>query len=311
VKIPNIASLGRYDSCYIATEDATIPISCPARLLSERARGLRIVIVCVGGPRGTGDAGELDAVMDRLGCDYLFGGVLPGPPGPLSASLPLSARGSDEEHQTLAVFLEAIRRQARPRRLYLPLGLGGLLSDRALLEVGLLIFSTDTRDIFLYEEKPAALIPGAVRLRLAQIGASLPPGASFLPRASPLLLLIGFQRAPHLAGRLVGFGERLRTTLTLAREWAATRAWQPQRAFGPRVQPIIQETTPGASEITELLGDRIPSLFGSARRMAAAMRRHARSLGQDHSSERYWLLLPERPSVRPFVPGLAEAETQL
>jgi hypothetical protein len=301
MRVRDVASLERYDSLYVGSDPLTVPLSCAARLLAERDRGLRTLVVQVGADDGEGEPG-LESALEKCGSDLVAGCRLDGPSQALSANLSAKARLVPRESTLLGVFLEQVRRQARPRRVYLPLGLAGRVLDREIHEVGARIFRPNSRDLFFYEERPDALVPGAVRLRLAQMGASLPPGVSHLPKAAPLGLILGVERAPHLAPRLSGLNERLRTAAILTQLLAGTRGWRPQRAFGPRLQPSVQEENPAAAEIVAILQEHLPSLFGSARRMKAVTNRYTRSLRQPGYAERYWLLLPERASSAPFVP---------
>ena len=311
MRIADVSALGRYEAVYVASDAPTVPLSCAARLLSERDRGLRALVVVVGPSPEPEEEAELRAALDFAGSDYLLGCGIEDPPSPPALSVPLSVRADPEAQRVLAGFLEQTRLRTRPRRVYLPLGLGGRLTDRMIQDAGVEVFGAETRDLLLYEERPAALIPGAVRLRLAQLGASLPAGVTRLPPSSPMRLVIGFLRAPHLSARFGGVGERLRTALALVREWKATRGWRPRRAFGLRIQPVLQEPHADAPRIVDFVKPRVPRLFGSPKRMTSAVSRHRRTLGSAGSVERYWLLLPVREAVTPFVPADSlEAEAQ-
>jgi hypothetical protein len=301
MKVSGASALERYESCYVARNGETIPFSCAGRLAAERSRGLRVLVVSVGGPA---DDPEVDSALERLGADVLCWGI-PWPEAqvPLSESLPSRPRASEAWEQELRPFLEEVWRRARPKRVYLPLGVAGDAEDRAIHDVALQVFrSLETRDLFLYEERPAALLGGAVRMRLAQIGASLPPAASRVGGASLPATVLSFGRAPHLAKRMPGWSERLRAAGTVSREWLLSRRWQPQRAFGPRLQPILQEVVGAGEGVSALLPRLVASAYGSERKLLASSLRYARSLGHGQAVERYWLVLPEREALG-AIPG--------
>jgi hypothetical protein len=295
---------------YVSAVDTGVALSCAGRLLAERARGESALVVCVGtpSPDDSAEGSEFQAAMGRLRADSFFWGDAPQPEPPLSESLSGRATCPEDRLFKLAAGLDDIRRRTRPRHVYLPLGVGGTLAERAIHEAGLQVFGGGgTRDVFFYEERPVALIPGAVRLRLAQIAASLPPGASRVRGASLLRILLGFQRAPYLRGRLRKWSERFRTALALTRQWESSRAWRPQRAFGLRLQPLLQEVDPDAREMATVFASRFPRVFGTAERLALATARYSRSLGHEAPMERYWLLLPQRENLGAVVRGLSTA----
>ena len=71
----------------------------------------------------------------------------------------------------------------------------------------------------LYEERPEAFVRGAVRVRLGQLGARLPPAAAqAADRAHLAPFLWRFHLAPSLRGDLRGWPELLRSTGLAARQ---------------------------------------------------------------------------------------------
>jgi hypothetical protein len=153
------------------------------------------------------------------------------------------------------------------------------------------------RDVFFYEERPDALVPGAVRMRLGQIGARLPPGAVRVAREGSLArLLFRFNRIPHRREAWRGLSERLALTRLLASAWWEARAWQPQRAFGVRVQPVVQEAEnlDAVMEAVRAFDERRGAPAGARARLLKLSADYARRLGGRQWIERYWLLLPAR-----------------
>jgi hypothetical protein len=138
-------------------------------------------------------------------------------------------------------------------------------------------------------------------MRLGLLGARLPPAAAHAAETASLTrYLLQFHQAPALRGDLRGWTDRIRSTRAAAREWREARAWNPQRAFGPRLQPIVHES--GADSVAlvrAVLGDLTPP-EGTRRwadRIATLLFAYARRLGTTDYAERYWLLLPSLDRV--------------
>jgi len=188
----------------------------------------------------------------------------------------------------LAARLDEIAHRTRARHVYLPLAVGGHADHRLAHEAGLrAVHPRASRDVFLYEERPVALVAGAARVRLGQIGAWLPPAAAAEGRgAGRLRYLAGL--VPHLRAH-AGALELLRCLRRAEGEWRQARAWLPGKALGPRLQPLWSD--PGAAP--------------EAARLARAPREESlralcgRPDGCDPGlrAERYWLLLPPREDL--------------
>src|SRR5262249_52036863 len=160
--------------------------------------------------------------------------------------------------------------------------------------------SGEGRNVFLYEERPEAFVRGAVRVRLGQLGARLPPAAAqAADRARLASFLWRFHLAPSLRGDLKGWPERLRSTGLAARLWRQARAWHPQKGFGPRLQPVVQPTEPalipGARQLEATLAS--AGAGRAASRVARLSAAYARRLGGGEHAERLWLLLPPPDGV--------------
>jgi hypothetical protein len=194
----------------------------------------------------------------------------------------------------------AVRTAAR--RVYVPLGVHPHADHRLAHEASLqALAKLMARDVLLYEERPSAFVRGAVRVRLGEMGTRLPPGAEVRDDASLLRLLWDFQWSPHVGSELSGMGERMRCARLLARRSRATRDWNPLRAYGTRLQPVLAVLRPSGFErlmgALDPLGGRLAKLFGSRERTVAQSRRYAKRLGAEDHAERYWLLLPPREEV--------------
>jgi hypothetical protein len=181
---------------------------------------------------------------------------------------------------------------------YVPLGVGSHIDHRLSHEACLRGFqSGDGRNVFLYEERPESFVRGAVRVRLGQLGARLPPAAAqAADRARFAPFLWRFHLAPTLRGDLKGWPERLKTTGLAARQWRQGRAWHPQKGFGPRLQPVVHPTEPALLESVRALQAATSGSAsrGSVARVARLSAAYARRLGAGEHAERFWLLLPAR-----------------
>ncbi len=285
------------DALYVSARAGEADLACPARMQSERERGLRVLVVTL-----------FDSAPERG--DELFLGLPsakdrypahdPWAPGPVE--------GENAWIADTAAILDDVFVRARPRHLYLPLGVGGFAERRVAHEAARRTFQAGAgRDIFFYEERPEAFVSGSVRIRLGQLGARLPPaGSTIVGEGGVLRFLLRFQTVPRLHGGIRGLSARLRCARMGARQWSAAKAWRPQRAMGPRLQPMLHGSPTSALEsIRGTIRATVAQagLPASADRVVAWSEDYARRLGEAGHAERYWLLLPNRDDdARALVP---------
>jgi hypothetical protein len=159
----------------------------------------------------------------------------------------------------------------------------------------------EARNFQMFEERPWSLIAGAVRARLTELGARLPPGARLVFRdsGSPSRLLADAVVAPFVRRML-----KLRGAWRWGRERSevlrSLSSWNPSRARGPRFQPLLEPMGPvGAPEIERALAESAPpgappsAVLGSPAAAHRRLLRHAARCGAAAPVERYWLLLPD------------------
>ncbi len=290
------------DSLYLSPHLDDAVMACAARLLAERGRGERILMITLFEP-AAGDVTRWSARVRDLGVQECPLG-LPGAPrrNPRYGSFShLSAGwdGTDQECLAQAVRLLAdLGPRSKARQVYIPLAVGGHVDHRLACEAGRAVFqSGQGRNVFLYEERPEALVSGAVRMRLGQLGAHLPPAAAnAAARTSLARFLLRFHVGPRFRGDLRGFGDRLRAAGTATRQWRLGRAWRPLKSLGPRLQPVLE-----AAPVEDLPA--IRTLTATRPPLEAMAARYAKQLGTRGYAERYWLLLPARDGDA--EPGLA------
>ena len=232
---------GAVDCLYVSPHADVAVRSCAARMAWERQRGLGVLVVVLFGS----GVGKLPEGARGLACALPEAQRRQRDHASLRARL--EARGPEDEDALAraAALLDALGRRSGARDVYAPLGLGLQIDHILSHEAALRAFHADSgRNVFLYEEVPHASVPGAVRVRLANMGAQLPPGAAPPRRARLLRYLLGSLWTLQDRSGLV---ERLASSGTIARQWRAARAWRPQRAFGPRVQPVEHAVAPAGS----------------------------------------------------------------
>ena len=290
----DIRSLDACDSLYLSPHPDDVPRACGGRLLTEASRQQRILVVTLfgGSPEPVRTLGVPDARQ----------GALELPPAAQrnryysSFAALTEGRHPDDDAwlSQIAELLNDIRHRTRARQVYVPLGVGSHIDHRLCHEAALRVFSSgDGRNVFLYEERPEAVVPGAVRMRLGELGARLPPAAAEAADASSLApFLLRFHVAAQARGDLKGWPERLRSTGLAARRWRQGRDWHAQKGFGPRLQPVVQPLEGAAAAGLSRLREAWPLASGrSAVRLQALSRRYSSRLGGENV-ERYWLLLP-------------------
>jgi LmbE family N-acetylglucosaminyl deacetylase len=240
--------MGIYDCLYVSPHSWDVPDSCAGRLAWEASRGLRVLIVTLfGGGQGS------SSPADVLGLG------LPAAPSrdPVYASrrgLLHDRRPIDDEILTEAARrLDEIAGRTKVRRIYLPLGVDGHVDHRLGFDAGLAAFqSAAGRDVLFYEERPQALVAGAVWLRLGQLGVRLPPAAAQAARRASLpRLLLRLPRVGCTPVDAAPWSDGISCLGLLARDWWRARSWRPLKALGPRLQPVLGEA--GASERCWLL----------------------------------------------------------
>lgn len=294
---------GPYEALYVSPHEHDVLVSCPGRMLSERAQGLRVLVVIAFSRPGRG--GVAENALEKLGFHVLRLGLPPAPER--NAFYNSYTRTTFERHLEadrvqagLVERLTELALQTKARHVYLPLGADGHVDHRICHEAGLRALHDATgRNVFLYEERPQALLPGAIRMRLGALGARLPPAAADVrDDASLTRVAVSFNLAPFLAAERLGLVERARVTGRVAAGYRAARAWNPVRAFGLRLQPVLETMEAGEFEgLLHVLWSaepRIAGLFGSRAHLTRDAGRYAKRLGGRAYVERYWLLLPPR-----------------
>jgi LmbE family N-acetylglucosaminyl deacetylase len=294
-------TLERADSLFVAPHGDDVPLSCPARVHTEAERGRRVLVVALFEPEGT-DGKAAEAVR-RLGASYLGAGLPPARDRRArhAPSSPATERGPEDEDVLIAAasLLAEIGPRVEAVHVHAPLGLGSSVDHDVAYEASVRAFASGAgRNLFLYEERPEAFVPGAVRTRLALLGARLPPaGESAAPRARLLSMLWRVNEPGRLRDDTGGLRGRLATIAAARRRWRTARVWNPLRAWGPRLQPIVhaadEEAQSLAREVAELVLPRDrKGRPRSARRFGVRADRAAKALGAPYHAERLWLFLP-------------------
>ncbi len=303
MSVRSAAAAGRHQALYVSPHEDDVWLSCAGRLLSEKAQGLQPLVAIVFSSAARGD-GAVGQALERLGIATRRLGFSPAPERNefyRSFSRASFERHSEDERVLgeLAGRLNDLAVETGARHVYLPLGAGSHVDHRLCHDAGLRALHLGTgRNVFFYEDRPPALIPGTVRMRLSAVGTRLPPVANEIRDETSLLrLLWRHQRAAFLRAERLGLRERVLFLSGLAASFRASRAWNPARAFGLRLQPVLEALNETDAEgVLSVLGaePRVAEIFGSRRRLEQLCRAHAKRLGALPYVERYWLLLPPR-----------------
>jgi len=313
---PSVEALAPYDCLYVSPHADDVAFSCAGRLLADQGRGLRTVVLGLfeGAGGESRPARDVAGALARVGADYVVAGLpAAGRRDPFDAShRALADRRLPEDEamldQASRILSEAALR-TRARHVYAPLGVGGHVDHRLAHDAGLRVFAGKPGlNVFFYEERPEAFVPGAVRVRLGNLGARLPPAAHrSAERAGLARYVFRFPLAPALRGDFRGWTDRLRTAACAARQWRQARGWNPQKAFGPRFQPVVPaasaEAIPALREILLALAPPGARTARFAERFSRLSAAYSRRLGAAPHGERYWLLLPDDAYVLPAAVG--------
>jgi hypothetical protein len=287
-----VARLGPCDAVFVSAHEGEAALSCAARIDAERRRGRRTLVVTLF--RAPDEDADPDGISLGLAdAPHRSAGYVP-----LTEAVFGGSVGEDDSLLAVTHLLDEIFLRTRPRQIYLPLGVGGHVDHRIAHEAGIKALPPRPGcDVRFYEERPEALVPGAVRVRLGEIGARLPPGALRVAHEGSLArFLLRYNRLPHRRETWRGVGERMALTRLAARAWWDTRAWQPHKAFGVRVQPVVQatESFEAVREAARIFDQRRGTPPRALRRLIGLSAAYARRLGGKDWVERYWLLLPAR-----------------
>jgi hypothetical protein len=272
----------RFDSVVFADSAWIAALSCFGRLKADRDAGRKTLVVplvdCSGAGvisgRGLGSVRgleELEAAERRAG-----------------PTLPLRER------------MVVVIRRVDPKHVFAPLGLLGAAQAIDYFNALLSALSVDRgRDLLFFEERPECLVPEVVPLRLAIKGVRLPPASELRSpcRYAPfrLRLVTGFGIPPIYGG----LRERSRLSRAQRTAFQEAAGWDPQRALGPRLQPVTGEwserDTTELFEVAAALGQE--SRLGSMRSFKRGIARHAAGAGSPVPIERCWLSLPNPPGA--------------
>jgi hypothetical protein len=309
MRVRDIESVGEYDCLYVGSTAESVLLSCSGRLMSEQRQGLRALVVAL---HDEPSSEEVESALGDVGADYLVAGV-PRRELPRDGCALIEPGPEDGERRAqIGELLADLRYRTRALHAYLPLGAGGHVDHRIALDAGVDVFEERApHDVFLYEERPQLFAPAAVRIRLGQLGARLPPGAARVrARGGLLWFLLRFGFGRHVRRELGSLGY-LRRVQVAVREWSAATQWQPQKALGLRLHPVIQAAPlEDFHAALATMPSGIETSYGSEARAVREALGYARWLGRPGEYvERYWLLLPPREEggLRTIAPSASSA----
>jgi LmbE family N-acetylglucosaminyl deacetylase len=301
VNVLNPQWLGRYDSLFVSPHGEDVALGCPARLLSEAASGRRALVLALFEPAGVETTAS--HVVRELGAQYAAAGI----PSARERGSPIlvpfggDPRGDADQEaaRQAARLLTDIGPKVQPLHVYAPLGLGRSLDHLIAYEAAVRAFASEAgRNLFLYEERPEAFVPGAVRTRLALLGARLPPGAAKLADQTSVVRHLWRVGEPEsLRGEAIPLGARLASRLETWRRHRIAAPWNPLRALGPRLHPVVHVADEEARSRAQAVAEAIlpkdrKGRARSAQRFNMRATALGKTLGGVYHAERLWLFLP-------------------
>ncbi|KAA0251897.1 PIG-L family deacetylase [Acidobacteria bacterium ACD] len=268
--------------------------SCGAAIQRAGAAGRSVLVLTLfsGGWRDDVRVEEERRASRALGCDVFLAG-LPDAPfrGSSHRSLSGIVLGWDEAADGRALasataLLSGVLLAARPARLLAPLGVGRHV-DHRISFLAALASSTETGiPVAFYEDRPYALVQGAVEHRLSELGTG--PGA---PGPGFLEALLS---APYVRQHLSGAAE----AEELARGYAAIGAAGhagPRLSLEPAIVRVREDSLPRLEEAVAAHASQLPAFLGSLPEWRAASASYAASLGASGSyAERIWRVRTSR-----------------
>ena len=273
----------RFDSVVFADSASLAALSCFSRLKSEHEAGRKSLVV---------------AICDSAGAEVI------GSRGLATVSrIEDLETGRDGSSEPWRERVSVIIRRFGPKHVMAPLGLFGAPQAMDYFKTLRAALSVDPgRDLLFFEERPHCLVPESVPLRLAGLGVRLPPAIQLRSprRYGPFALrLITGLGVPPIFGTV---RERARLGRSLKASFQEAADWDPQRALGPKLQPVIEPWRDSdSSDLLALAGDlEQAARLGSPKALRRRMARHAAGSGNRTPIERYWLSLPGPKDADPI-----------
>jgi LmbE family N-acetylglucosaminyl deacetylase len=295
----NLDAVGRYDSLYLSPGEGDALLSCAARLHADASQGrTALVLNLFAGPSFRESPGPRPSLP---GLDQVAIGLPSAserhPGRRVLSSLRFDTFPEDDAlRDRVTRLLVDLRPRVAPLHVFAPLGVGGHVDHRIAHEAAVGAFGGREagRNVFLYEDRPEAVGRGQVRLRLGLLGARLPAGAVRAAERSGFLRYLSQQnRGARLRGERGGLVDRLQALRFGIARWRAAQGWNPQRAYGPRLQPVVQVADAAAAAFAKQVGSAVvPEARGAAARFQGLAASYAQRLSGAEHAERYWLLLP-------------------
>jgi LmbE family N-acetylglucosaminyl deacetylase len=277
--------------------------SCAGVIIAERQAGRKVAIVTVFSRGGPGCISrtvywrrrrEDCRAWRHFGVPVLFLGFTDAPYRGCGRG---SYRRLMLEHPAQALVVgdelqSACRRLVQaiaPQRLYIPLGAGTHVDHILVHEAAL--SAAEAQEVLLYEDRPYAFLPGAVDMRLAQLGVCGPGTdcGSSMPR-EVVHRFFGALRTLHWASRLLPPGnERFRTALLLRKHLRHTYTRNKVQIV-PRTEVFDERVFTEVQKCAAAYTSQFCSLFGSRGGYLRETEAYCQELGFSSYCERYWQL---------------------
>lgn len=267
-----------HETVVLAPHPDDAAFSASGVLLRERAANHPTLVLTLfsGGPPGEGRIEEERRAAKLLGCDAFLAG-LPDAPfrGASHRSLTGIVLGWDEAADAPALdsatrLLADVLRASRPSRLMAPLGVGRHVDHRIAFLAAVSASRETGTPLAFYEDRPYALVPGAVEHRLAEIGVrGEAPGRDFLD---------GLLAARYVVRHLSGPAEATELRNGYA-ALAGARPSGPGLHLTPTIVRVHRDDLPRLAAAVAAHESQLPAFVGTLDEWRSASGAYAASLG--------------------------------
>ena len=293
------SGLSRYDALYLSPHADDAALACAGRLHAERARGERAVVLVL----FDSDVAAAAEALAEWGVDVSAVGLTPGARRHAGVPLPIAGlRAIARGRRCAGSRAPHPGRRRSPREgppgLRAPRGgrphrpparpRGGAAGPHRRAGPQPLPVRGAARGL----RSRGGARPAGAAGRAAAPGGHRVGRAGLLSRAT----CCACSRLPPGAATCRAGATGSPPSGAAAGEWRSARAWNPQKAFGPRLQPVVHVADAAAAEAVRQLWSKLRSSEAAPKRGAERWRvtaqAYTRKLGAAEHAERYWLVLP-------------------
>jgi LmbE family N-acetylglucosaminyl deacetylase len=273
-----------YDSLYLSPHLDDVAISCPARILVDRAEGRRVLVATIfsrGGADERARKREDRRAMRLLGVDHAWLDLADAPVhDPYYHSFLTIALGRKRTDREVLPALKALVERTSPERIYAPLAVGTHVDHRLAHDAARRL----GRPLIFYEDRPYSFLRHAVAMRLAEIRA-VP--LDRMERPAPDSFLESVKTTPFLRA-YIGPQERDRCVRILLKRIDRAARWNGRKGRVKLDAEFVRGHISRIEPVVACYRSQVGVLFGGRFRECALG--YSRELGiRDGYAERFWV----------------------